>query len=1052
MATSNAEHLLRTLDQLGENNLKRFQWYLQNEVDGFNPIPKSKLEKADRPDTVDKMVESYGLERALKITVKILGKIPQNDLAESLMKNCSMDVSGAEEAGENTSTSCLPQVVQGSSNPTETGDHELPSGNPLEYDEYAEKIKYNKRKHQLQLKSKYEETVDRMKQHGKKVLLDSIFTELYITEAGGGEVNHQHEVRQIEAEYRKIRGSEKTITFNNIFKCPRERNKLIRTVLTKGIAGIGKTFSSLKFTLDWANGNENQDIDFIFPLPFRQLNLFKQEKHNLIDVIHKCFKEMEKELLAAIFTETQENKKNLKVLFILDGLDEFQINLNYEKYESCDVVTEPKSIDVLLTNLIMKDLLPSALLWITSRPVTANQIPSECVDLVTEVRGFNEKQREEYFKKRCSDEKAKAIISHIKQPSSKSLYIMCHIPVIAFIIATVLETHGEKELPKTLTQVYILFLVDQVRKMNVKYNRKAESDAPWDKKDIKIIRSLGKLAFKQLEKGNLIFHEADLRKCDIDVQRAANCSGVCTEIFSEDKWGGEEKVYCFIHLTIQELFAALHVFLSFRNDNVNLMSKHFYNRLTFLQSPVRFYKSAVNRTLESENGQLDLFLRFLLGLSMESNQELLTGLLIRRRSSAQSLEKTVKYINKKIREDPSPERCMNLFHCLNELNDRSLVQKIQYYLSSGSFSSEKLSSTQWSALVFVLLTLEEKLDVFDLKIYSRSEEGLLRLLPVVKASKTALLTDCNLSERCCEALASVLPSSDLRELNLSNNDLGDSGMKLLSDGLGNPGCKLETLRLSDCLVTEEGCASLASALRSNPFHLRELDLSYNHPGEKGLKLLSAGLEDPLCKLEKLNVDYGGECRIKPIPRRYVCELTLDPNTAHGNLSLSEENRKVTWMRDEQLYPDHPERFDYWPQVLCREGLSGRCYWEAEWSGGGVYIAVTYKGISRRGRGSDCRLGFNNKSWRLYCGNHSYFVWHNKKRTDIPVPPSGSHRVGVYLDWPAGTLSFYTVSSDTLTHLHTFHTTFSEPLYPGFMLYDYDSSVPVSGRIANVNTC
>ncbi|CAL8238636.1 unnamed protein product, partial [Lota lota] len=245
--------------------------------------------------------------------------------------------------------------------------------------------------------------------------------------------------------------------------------------------------------------------------------------------------------------------------------------------------------------------------------------------------------------------------------------------------------------------------------------------------------------------------------------------------------------------------------------------------------------------------------------------------------------------------------------------------------------------------------------------------------------------------------------------------------------------------LSGCLVTQEGCASLASALSSNPSHLRELDLSYNHPGDSGVTLLSAGLEDPRWRLDTLSVEHGGVWRLKPALKKYACELTLDLNTAHRELSLSEDNRKVTWVGEEQSYPDHPERFDSYHQVLCREGLTGRCYWEVERKGR-VFIGVTYRGITRRGGYLDSMLGGNNKSWSLDCHDGGYYALYNGSRTDIRLPPPGSNRVGVYLDRPAGTLSFYRVSpdvggsSDTLTHIHTFQSTFpKEDLLPGFGL-------------------
>ncbi|XP_077077436.1 NLR family CARD domain-containing protein 3-like isoform X4 [Siphateles boraxobius] len=711
------------------------------------------------------------------------------------------------------------------------------------------------------LKKKYQCVFEGIAKQGDSTLLNNIYTDLYITQGGSEQVNTEHEVRQIEVASRHHEAQEIPVECNNLFEA-HEQHQEIRTVLTRGVAGIGKSISVQKFVLDWAEGKENQDISFIFPLPFREMNLNKKEKQSLMCLITLCFPETEGLNLI--------RRNNFKVLFILDGLDECRLPLKFESNETLSDVSSPASLDVLLTNLIKGNLLPSALIWITTRPAAASKIPPDCIDRVTEIRGFNDAQKEDYFRKRFKDKKmANEIIDHVKQ--SKSLFIMCHIPVFCWISATVLQNILEVEknyvknnqsdasktlqesntedTPKTLTQMYTHFLRFQIQQSRRKYDGEYTPDVSWDKD---AILSLGNLAFHQLEENNLIFYESDLEACGIDVYKASVYSGMCTQIFKEETGIILGTMYCFVHLSIQEFIAALyaHLFLDINKKSVFVHDSAQQENKNEVM--IDLLKTAVDKALESDNGHLDLFLRFLLGLSLQSNRRLLRGLLTQLDDNDQSNKEIVQYIKQKLESDLSPERSINLFYCLNELNDQTLVNEIQTHLSKGSLSSADLSPAQWSALAFVLLTSEEELEEFELQKFKKSDECLIRLSAVIKTSKRALLNNCDLTDKSCSALATVLGSdTNLKELNMNNNNLQDSGVKLLCTGLKNIKCTLEILRLSDSSITEEGYKALASALKTNPSHLIELDLTGNNPGESGVKELNDLLQDPDCQLSTL---------------------------------------------------------------------------------------------------------------------------------------------------------------------------------------------------------
>ncbi|CAJ1053849.1 NACHT%2C LRR and PYD domains-containing protein 12-like isoform X1 [Xyrichtys novacula] len=1014
--------------------------------------------------------------------------------------------------------------------------------------------------------------------------LENIYTRLFIT---GEKVDYGRQVHEILnhfklpdkrspfSHYEEINSFDIFKPGRNIFQQQQTKDGTIRRVMMKGIAGIGKTLAVQNFSLNWAEGKSNQHIDFIFVLPFRELNMLKEGEYTLLQLLLPFYPELRQFKNAQQLFEKQ-------VLLIFDGLDESRFPLDFDGGARVIEPDKAATVDVLLTNLIKGNLLPNALLWITSRPAAVGQIPSKYIDQVTEVQGFTEQQKEEYFEKRFSTaDQADEVLSCLK--GMVSFYFMGHIPIFCWILAEVFKKGwDDQRSPRitTMTELYIYYLIIQTQRTEQKYgvSKKAQKKKKKRKSAERksMIFNLSKLAFEQLQKGNIIFYEEDLRECGINSDRASVFCGFCSEILKQEYGLYKEKLFSFVHLSFQEFLAALYFFHCCVTKDISAVRSFLEVDPTDL-SLLELQKRVIDKALKSEKGQLDLFLCFFLGFSLESNQTMLQSVLPQMKSDSETVEELREYLRNFHAGNIPQERCMNLFLCKNELKEERFQDDIRMFLETGAILSPidcavlstmlqisgelveeldltkcvtppygteklvmrmnqckkavlrsdclekdcldvllsilqspdshlrelhllclananvplphvildvvgdpvcKLHTLRLSGLTLdfehchtlacILQSKQSSLRALDLancmysyqqdhsgyylrkleekENYEEFEDELTLLTfipagligPVCKLEKFSM-SGCRLTDKCCQVFASVLSSnSQLRELDLSQNNLQDSGVCLLSAGLGSSKCRLEKLRLSHCGITEEGCASLASALRTNPSHLRELDLSYNHPGEAGVQLLSERLEDPECKLEKLNVDYNEEFWTNlQLLNKYVCDLTLDPNTVHKKLLLSESEKKVTSTYNEEPYPDHPERFDLLSQVMCREGLTGRCYWEVEWWGIGT-VGVAYKNLERKGHLTP-NIRVNNKAWISNDSRSDGFSFnHGRSETFIPVPiidmkafMARQRRLGLFLDWSAGSLSFFSLFGDKKTHLHTFHTTFTEPLYPVF---------------------
>nr|XP_061796656.1 uncharacterized protein LOC133588062 [Nerophis lumbriciformis] len=787
--------------------------------------------------------------------------------------------------------------------------------------------------------------------------LEDVYTQLDVTYGTDVSPDGRHEVLQMET---CPAAAKQSILPCDIFKSPDGNRRPIRTMLTVGFAGIGKTFLVQKFVCDWASGNTNQDVHFIFPFTFRELNTNKGKRFTLAELI-RCYvcesRHMGEETLNIILDDLQKSGKQdyessrIKILFILDGLDEcnFKMNLKNTKKVGMDVkVAYP--LEVLLAHLIKGNLLPCARVWITTRPTAARDIPSNLIDSSTVVRGFSDSRRLQYFRKKFPNEER--VIEHIQK--SRTIFIMCHIPMFCWLTATVLQDHLDKgkegELPTTLTDMYSALAGHHLENSK---ERNTTEHIPY-------VKVLAKLAFHHTMNNRRIFYEKDLVDGSFDYSEAAKHCGLFTEVFNDVhplRRKEQDKMFQFIHLTIQEYLAALYVMMCLFHDNKNVLNDSglsLGNSFSTQTTITDVHKSALKKASESE-GHLDLFLRFLIGLSLPCNQELLGELLKAPQGCGQSKSKTVELIKKKIKQN-TPEKNINLFYCLNELKDNSLQKQIQQELDSGRLSWRQMSNEMWSALAFFLFTDEETMKSFILASYSPSPLGLEKLLLVVKASQKSVLANCDLDKRSCHLMASVLNApSNLRHLDLSvNNNVSDEGVEILSKGLASPHCILQVLKLSQCGITSGGCVSLAEALKLNPIHLQELDLSGNNLSDEGVEILSKGLASPRGILKVLRlydcgitnkgcISLAKVLKVKPC---HLQELILSDNR------IEEEGKRVLLeIREDPSYSLKTVKRS------ASGSLQQRRYWEAEFKGkvydvstklcADVFIHMYWEGPSKK---------------------------------------------------------------------------------------------------------
>uniref|UniRef100_A0A3Q1FUM6 NACHT, LRR and PYD domains-containing protein 12-like n=2 Tax=Acanthochromis polyacanthus TaxID=80966 RepID=A0A3Q1FUM6_9TELE len=611
---------------------------------------------------------------------------------------------------------------------------------------------------------------------------------------------HDHELRHVDTSYLPVDVVHACMPLAEVLSCEYGYFSNRRTILTLGVSGIGKTTVVQSCALDWAEDRGHHDIQFLFPLNFWELNLLIKHKLSLIELLQMFYPELKGLNASSLNSDA--------VWFFFDGLDEFNLMLDFSCPSVSDV-SEASTVDNLVTSLIVGSLLPNAHIWVTSRFSAMKQIPRTLMLRETELMGFNDAQKEQYFRMVIDDEElAYKAINCVR--ISRSLNFLCQVPSICTIMAHVLETPFEtgnryQIKPLTLTQIYTLG-----------YNLVETSD---------VVSKLKKLALLRMGEGSVMYEE-NLLELGITVKEASIFSKKCPLLLREETGLHNTTVFRFSHVSVQEYLAA-----SAKLDEIEASET---------PSLSDSCQSLVDAAVAHKQGKWDIFLRFIFGL-------------IKERHLLEPNDLLFFYTKKVMLENIFDDKFDPLFPSLKEYDSQALVYELNSYRKHASSPISGFQPMHWEIVKERLRNWDMIEDCFEMPVSERCDKHLIRLLPTILKSKQAMLRFSNLTDDSCPALTAVLSTkeSHLRELDLGYNNISDYGVGLLVDGLVDINCRLKSLRLQCCGMTFRSCEDLANGLLLTET-LQELDLSRNEIGDEGLFQLSEGLKAARLKMLKLS--------------------------------------------------------------------------------------------------------------------------------------------------------------------------------------------------------